>query len=734
MLIKFKISENIDKQKEEIIGITKEPTGSLKEIIKWINQNPESLSNDISLLAILIDTIHFYFKREYNQKKEMLIESFFCKLVKNFSNLSSEQILTLLSYLKAYIQTRDDEAKSVLEKYTYKLAYFPKRSLFIDISKQIAFLHAKSKSSFNMIFKSQPSDLSIIELVSETAELNSAPECKFSLSEEPVVFSTEFINAPPNEKIFPKKIKERIINFDDDDGIGYDHCASHWYFKEIKRLDKINLEIELSPRMRFKEEFMRLSKIYTDQEITHEELKKQIAEKEFDLFASKKEKAARLRDEEEKQQTKQRLIEKSIQNKKDKREYLRIKKLLDPVVSFIQNQIDQCKEEISDNNKLSLDLRLPSFEGMKNDFLADFLKKIDYKNLKELINFSQSILFFINEINKTLKKIDFFSKSLGVSVNYIDSLDNFHEKIKKNFTMDIIIKFLESSLTIFKQRTLNSDNDYCLLKIENQKEKIEFSEPDFLNSFISENSLNRIVKLNSECLDQFFNQNEDSILFHKRRLENKNNFLKVLFNFLLGKYYFFSQKHKNKFVKKFFLDAQECPNFESIKTGMLKLKWWHFILIGISPIHIFKKGFRELLSEKLFLNLLEEEFKNIDKKPCVKSVDNLYSIQDRLKSSNIGFKSYSINLALINVPQSRQEIIISLNKHQEIKDFLDKVSVLINHTTGCLSEFSKTKKVFLLENEKIVSPFDLAKNYFFKATISESFLPNKSLSYFLLNK
>lgn len=723
--------EKIKKQSKEIIDeIEKKPSESLDKIKDWVNQiKLESLlSDEIQLLATIIDAIHRAgFKNESNKIKKNLIESCFSNLINKLNHIPQDEILAIVSYLKRYIKTNNDDAKAELEKFIGKSTSSTNHfALFSDISKQIVLSYEKSKSRFNNPFKTNLNTIPIAGLVSEADS-----ECQISFFED-AAYHVPFTNNFPKSKgkIMRKKIKPKIIIFDDDNGIGYDNSSSHWYYKEIKRLAEINLEIEFSPKMEKKklleEELNRLDRIDIRGALNLNKLKRQNEERSFELFASNEEKKAKLL-------ASQRVIHKSKERSKRVREILKISqkkaakekkisKLLDPVVFFIQNEIDIFKGKVI--NIGSLDSELPSFDGMKDDLLTEFLYSIDYDNFKKLIKSAGEILTSIDEIKKTLNKLDDFAKNLGYSLDYIYSLDQAYKKIKVNFSREVIITFLESSLNLFKQRTLILDNKIYLLKIKDQKPTIQFHEPEFLSLFISHNCPKKILKLNSEHMAQFFSQNDDTLLFNKGHLENEDNLLKLLLNFFSGKYYFLSHNHKDKFVKKFFLKFQEFPNFESIRSEMFKLKWWQFILMGISPFYIIKKNFKDLLSEKLFLNLIEEEFRNINKESYINYIDDLYSIQNRLKSSNIGDKSDSIPLSFINAPQSRQEIIDRLNNREEIKELVEKISNLANSAMGCVSEFSRILSASQQEAAKFPPSTGFPNKYFFKnVPIRGSFLP-----------
>lgn len=108
---------------------------------------------------------------------------------------------------------------------------------------------------------------------------------------------------------------------------------------------------------------------------------------------------------------------------------------------------------------------------------------------------------------------------------------------------------------------------------------------------------------------------------------------------------------------------------------MLNLKWWNFILMGLSPLSVIKKDFKELLSKELFLCLIEEEFKKIGDESNLTNIDALYSIQSGLKSANISNISAASS---IFYSESPQEIIDKLNNHNETKELLKKNQIWLS--------------------------------------------------------
>lgn len=113
--------KKIEGQGKDIVDkiINSETSKNLQQIEIWIKQqiNNEVLSNNIQLLAIIIDIIYQYFRKKSNQQNASLIESCLINLISNWSNLPDHKILAIASYLKVYAQTNDSDAQSALEEF-----------------------------------------------------------------------------------------------------------------------------------------------------------------------------------------------------------------------------------------------------------------------------------------------------------------------------------------------------------------------------------------------------------------------------------------------------------------------------------------------------------------------------------------------------------------------------------------------------------------------------------------
>ena len=672
---KFIIEKIINPQPFEI-WIKQQINAELQKI------NNEPLSDNFQLLAIIIDATFQSFKNKSEEDKTKLIEKCLTNLINKWRDLSEKEIEEIGYHLKVYNKTEDQDAQIALKKFIDKQG--ESISFFGDLSKKLVSSCGKSLSKLSITLKTEFIRQSAVELAKEAGLPNQSPFFK----KKPLEQS---INRPANYK---KKIKPQIIEFDED-GIGYDISSPYLYFKEIKRLNNINLEIELSGRIKKKlfqekllnEELERLAKIEIYEPDVNK-LKRIIKINEFDLFASKEEKDAR-----------QSIIEQNKQNAKRNRELQKNSELLIPKISPIFKRIDFYKNEF---NSQLLSNEPPSFETNKDDFLAAYLRTIDYEKFKELIRFSDHILFSINKIKKPLKKIDYFSKGLGFVSNYEESLDYNYRRIKENFNRETISSFLEKSLILFKQKTLALDNNYCLSERLDEKNKIVFSEPAFLDRFISSNNNQQIYKILYKEIKQFLNKNKENLI----SIRNKNfkkNFVKKFLYFFAEEYYFTSRKFKRKFIKKIFSNVSKPNSIEEIKAILDNLSWRQLFLFQIGIIFLLRKRFRVRLSEELFLDLLEEKFKNIEERqePNAKNIDQLYVIKKHINSIKSKVPDHSIGLNSLSPLDSRQAIINRFKNNIEIEHFLNNVLILTNQVSRCIKEFKDLNHACERESEKV---------------------------------
>ncbi|WP_342227618.1 hypothetical protein [Rickettsiella endosymbiont of Rhagonycha lignosa] len=691
------IIKKTEKQCEDIINKNEPGFSKNFDLIRiWIVRNKNEFLCNIKF-AIIIDTIYQFFQNKCNEEKTSFIENCLCHIINEWSNLSEGEIQEIACQLKTYTKTNDTSLPESLKRFIPKSD--DSLSFFRDISKKLMSTCQESLSNLSSTFKTKLSTPSAVELGKEAWLSNQFP---FFEDASPETFTN-------NPAIYKKRIKTRVIAFDEE-GIGYDISSPYLYLKEINRLNNINLEIELPAKFKKKllqeqllsEELERLGRIELNQESYLNKLKRKVKIYEFDFFASKEEKDAR-----------QRNIEQKIENDKKHKKRQKISKLLIPTIVGIQEEIELYKKAFGSK---SLSIESSLFETGKDDFLVAFLKTIDYEKFKELINFSEYLLNSIDKIRETFKKIDDFSENLGIASNYIGILDSYYRHIKENFSRERIANFLEEALILFEKKTLLLGNNYSLLDIQaKNKKEIVFSKHDFLDEFIANNNAKQILKLLSEDISAFFHENADSTLIRNNCLEKSKNILKQLFNYFSGNYYFFNENFKDQFVKKFLSNIQEGLTLKFIRVEVTKLKWWHFIFRGISPGHVFEKGFKERLSEKLYLKLLEEKFKKIEEKqePNAENIDKLYAIKNDINSFKNKIQGHSINLNSLNVLDSRQSIVDRLKKHEEIKQLLDNVLILSDQASSCINEFHELKYVCKREIEKVSENneiFQLNKN------------------------
>ncbi len=653
------------------------------KILHWLSQKPNLFPDNVPILAIVINTMHKYFTTKVNGARdpqlENLIEDRLYNLITNLACLPKEEIINILSSLKQAIK---GDVAAVEEKINRLIPVVVTRlPSFKNISTQVRRWHEKSKLTFNTL---PPSNFFTDKLILEASSLVFGLKNPFSLSDSKnLALKLAKNTSPPEEEKSVKKTRVRLI-LCGDDGIGYENHSPRQVKKKLER------RRALQP---FEGKTTCLSEIAIEKNMTQEELERKIEEKELELgFFT-------LRDE----------------------------VLLGSVIVSIQKQIDEYKLKFDNKYPYPNFVLIDSKIAQECVFFNNFIKATNYDGLKELIDFSETILIAINKANKIIKKIDLFSKSLGISLGYMNTLDDCYEKMEKSINKEKIIEFLESALKLFKDRALTKHLDYCLFYAEDRKKVRELilklfkdrvltkylehcvpyekdikQEPSFLNLFIEDNCPRKLLDQHCEYLNKFFSENSNSSLFKKRYLERKSNYFKVFLNFLSMKHYFVNVNHKNFFVKKFLLNIYQPFDFELVKKEIFKLKWWHFILVGINPYHVFKREFRTCLAKALFLNLIEEEFRNIDieREPYIEAIDALHSIQARLKASSLNTKTESLGLYEVNPPQSRQEIIDRLRSHEEVKNLLDEVQILTQGTNHCINGFSKAVNRCQQENEK----------------------------------
>ncbi|MCH9754848.1 MAG: hypothetical protein K0U11_03235, partial [Gammaproteobacteria bacterium] len=117
------IDKILEKNKKIIDRLEKKDSSeNLQQIANWIKQfkSESLLRTDIAILAVIIDTVYFYFKSKFSREKQILIEGYLNFIINNFNHLPNEEILTFISSLKKYIYTADENDKSELENFMIK--------------------------------------------------------------------------------------------------------------------------------------------------------------------------------------------------------------------------------------------------------------------------------------------------------------------------------------------------------------------------------------------------------------------------------------------------------------------------------------------------------------------------------------------------------------------------------------------------------------------------------------
>ncbi len=143
------IDKILEKNKKIIDRLEKKDSSeNLQQIANWIKQfkSESLLRTDIAILAVIIDTVYFYFKSKFSREKQILIEGYLNFIINNFNHLPNEEILTFISSLKKYIYTADENDKSELENFMIKnTSKIKKIGLRRRVKPQIIEFDAKGK-------------------------------------------------------------------------------------------------------------------------------------------------------------------------------------------------------------------------------------------------------------------------------------------------------------------------------------------------------------------------------------------------------------------------------------------------------------------------------------------------------------------------------------------------------------------------------------------------------------
>lgn len=539
---------------------------------------------------------------------------------------------------------------------------------------------------------------------------------EYLIHQDPAEVPEAIVNFPKKtRKIKTKKIKSRIIIFDENgNGIDRKVYEQEILQAEIDRLNEINVAIEISSKLArlhsFQEEIKRLSEIEIQTVPLLKELKEHIKRNE-----------ARLSLEKVKRYPIRNNIGKCLSRKNNK---------LFDVIFFIKNEINDYKLRELDLSYIDF----PSFKASQAQLLTDFLNYIYYDNFKNLINFVNEALGFIDKTMDILEKLEVFSEQLGFPQHYCAPLKKYLNDIRATFSKENIIDFFENSLNLFLNHTLYADSYYKLYRIDLERySKIDFpSYTGFLEGFILNNTPIHFLDRKTREIKGYLVKNQDNSLYGKLNLHKNSSLMKFLsfifrkyiFNFFSTKHYFIDKNHKNNFLKKLNLTHRGTPTFIAVRDAVFNLGRWDFLLGGISPLHLFNEKFKECLSKKLFLNILNEEFEKIlsDKALNDKRLnrientvyrDKIIHFFDRLCAIANGIKSLDKETSITNClaqiqPNSRQEIIEQLNNSEEMKFFTEKIASLGNQLNLFISDFSN----LLSSSKKQLQPPGYI-NYFF---------------------
>ncbi|HEY2566392.1 MAG TPA: hypothetical protein VGH95_01605 [Candidatus Aquirickettsiella sp.] len=674
------IIQKIKKQKGKIIDeiFKRERSENLHLIESWIKQiDPESPFINISLVAITIDTIFFHFKNEINKENNSLIESCLFSLINKLSKQANvDEISVIVSNLKAYIKTNDNDDKYELEKFIGKLASSTNRfSLIRDISKQPILFYKKIESNCSNIFKTQLNNIPIAVLTAESSK-------KCQISFEGVANSGGFTNnsSKNKEQNSHEKIRTRIINFDEN-GKGYvvnkikRETKKNCSLCEVKSIQKSKLYYPYKNESQFTKDireafffinFLRENKINYNYEKNIKSIFQSYALEEFKAVICK------------------RIYDFKLQNSK----------------IFYDA-----------HNKTNIFL-LPNFLDINSEYRDNFLLLINFSILEKLAKKADIIA---NNINTLMPILDDIS-DLCFEWNVNPEFSKFY-KVKNSFNAkfnnNTFVRYLEYVFFLFEENKLKFDkicpNFYCevsklTLKNVSENRKME------INKLKSDLSVNRFLKKQQEAIQCYFDkhlqinldnfQTNASFSVFKLFLIKICEFILNLFNinfFIsnINNLYFFSSKYD-------LFDLElDCVSLDRIYNEFtLKLNWLEFLKSGINPFFLASISFKKNLSEKLFLYIVNRKFLHAIKYNfSVESFSNnrrklandLLLIRLSLENAKIGtindlicfYEKNNINLEKIGEP-----IIKLLNENKAFKEYLEAMDTLIQNNQSLNKEFS----------------------------------------------
>ena len=346
--------------------------------------------------------------------------------------------------------------------------------------------------------------------------------------------------------------------------------------------------------------------------------------------------------------------------------------------NFIQNLIQEAKEEKSENNNL-LNIILNKFE--KFNIYKKSIKSILNSEKSENNNENNNEL---EEFVKNLLKHDFIDGDLEISTNQIIKYFNCIKKMAKNNTIDNSNEFYEHLYsTLFKTKffldydfliTIENICNYLFTSFESifdkiKKKNIIFDEVDYnkeFNIFFEKeikNEFNKFLIFKKEIPNLFKQANFKSEIIEKEKIIE--NFIKILNNF---DNLFDNLKKELKFDD---IKIQTNIKLNSYEHGKI-----HFdnvkddFELGWSSIYFVKSESKEIFSTPIFIdsfdkiNNVEELKKNYDFKI------NLYEIYLKKLINIVYFKAKNNLFQIYNFKKMKFEE-IKENKYEFMEIYMN---------------------------------------------------------------
>jgi hypothetical protein len=685
-----KIIDKITEKSKEIID--KIETGSasenLRQIAAWINQvKPESSVTDV-YLAIIINTIHFYFKNEFSSEQKILIEASLCIIIDDYNLQPTEEISRSISLLSKYISTSDDEDKSELEEFIGKLTTPTDRFGLRKISNQIVLSYEKYKSDFNNTFNSKLKEIAIAKLSSELQ-----PDSEHKSFSEIDSFKRN-------------KIKPSLIYFDKK---GKGHRVKPSSKKRKKSLDFFdkyeNLNEFIDKRKKYEDN---LEKIEKSVERKFNRLAKlSLEDKDTELF--------RRLDSIEKtriRKTNARILQ------AEKATRIKTFKLWKPILASIEEKINKFKEQYAKlENQDILDniyVDLLSLEGNKNKrLIGAFLKYINYDKFRLLVKIAKETYSAIENTRLILNRIDKIRENFGFHKKYINCFQQELDDFTRIFSNESILNFFENSFRLYKLIKLNPNQfiNFSNFEFGDISKNISLKAPACLEVI---QSLDEIISNQQLAIEIFLKKFNKHHNLYQRRIpasflyNNKNNIFKKFFakfkhflmNFFTVRFYFIDERYFLNFLQKMdmFIENQNQSNLtiDSVSNFLNRLTWKTLISYGINPMHLYQRDVKKRLVQFLFLSLINQKFEKaisdlvvtpntIHRRENTDTHSKRLNISDKLfalikELSFLGREDilYDVNNKQNNIfkgVKSREDVFCELENNDEVKDLLSKIPI-----------------------------------------------------------